>query len=667
MPPKKLSKITLFDKLLDGCQKGDLAKVTQAVTGGANVNQKTPNNETPLFIAVQEKHQPVVTYLLTKGASVNEKYGPNGLTALYVACSNGSLDIAKVLVDAGANVNLKTTAGFSPLYVAVVQKHQPVVEYLLTKGVSINEKYGSNGFTALYASCSIGSLNIAKVLVDAGANVNLKITEGFSPLYVAVLQKHQPVVEYLLTKGASVNEYNGSNGLTALYEACINGSLDIAKVLVDAGADINKRNKQGRTPLIGAVSGKKVRVVEYLLTKGVNINGQGTFGESALFIACEDGRLDLVKQLVEAGANINLKTYDGKTPLDAARRPGRYDVVAYLESLMQPQVEKPKWKGFTRSDVSKFDTIFGDNAINIAVCPVCLKYVERSDACMYMSHNCAALGGFYHSDLYNKYKNATGQIGWCTICGRVCVGHNHFELGLAKDAKPDAIIAAHDPFSKDCRDANGGGGLPEKFSRFRRMREFALELQDFVGSMTEEEALKALIEETWNAPLNRSLRIPKIMSERKWNISTNVFPANSAPINVHKANVNDPTKYKAPLVLIPGDADYKGNDYADDYESPVIVFTHKSASGDDHSHPQISKEMLLDMLDAAGEKQGKCFDDTCGGLLWPQEIQQAFDDPKMAPTVTDTDRERLRNYKERFNGWHASVGGKRKTMRRQRK
>jgi ankyrin repeat protein len=123
-----------------------------------------------------------------------------------MACSDGLLDIATVLVDAGADVNLKSTEGFAPIISAVQGNHKPVVDYLLTKGARINEKNGPNGITPLYLACSLGSLDIVKVLVDAGADVNQKSTQGYTSLFLAVKEKHKPVVDYLLSKGARINE-----------------------------------------------------------------------------------------------------------------------------------------------------------------------------------------------------------------------------------------------------------------------------------------------------------------------------------------------------------------------------------------------------------------------------------------------------------------------------
>ncbi len=594
-----------------------------------------------------------------------EELGPT----LYNACYDGDLAEVKELIETkGVNVNFKTYDDLRPLYTAALRNHNEVVKYLLTKGANIDEKNGQIGASAVYIASDKGYLDIVKTLADAGANVNLKINGGFTPLYIATQNNHNEVVKYLLAKGANVDEKNGPQGSSALSLASDKGYFDIVKILVDAGANVNLKINTNFSPLYTAAQNNHNEVVKYLLAKGANVDEKNGPGWTALHIACHKGFLDIVKILADAGADTKLTNNHGETPLDIARVKNNHAVVAYLESLI-PEENKPKWKGFTRSDISKFDTIFGDDAINIAVCPICLKYVERSDACMYMTHNCSTLGGFYHPDLYSKYKNAAGQISWCTICGRVCVGHNHYELGLAKDAKSAVIATAHDPFSKDCRDANGGGGLPEKFSRFRRMREVALALQDNVGTMTEENALKELIEETWNAPLFRAYQVPKIMTTRAWNIPSNAFPPNAPQaLNAPAANYNNPAAYEVPIVRTPGTNTYQGNMITLDDTEPVIQFKHKKADGTlNDAHGQITVSSLIHYLDNAGGTKGKCFDDACGGVLWPKEIEIALANP--AFTVTDEQKARVAAYKARFNSWHAegAVGGKhRRTQRRRR-
>ncbi len=554
-----------------------------------------------------------------------------------------------------------------------------IIEYLSEHGVDLNAKNGTDGLTALHKACLNQEENVVEILVNSGADVNSKTNDNSSPLYLATAQKDYTIVVELLSKGADRNTKNGKNDWTALHLACEKGSIDIIDALLDSGANINEKTKLNSSPLFIAVINKKPDVVTLLISRNANIeleNGVNKY--TALHKAAEMGLLGIVSILVESGANTNAKTKGGNTPLDIARKENKLAVVAYLESINGKNEPQEKWKGFSKSDIDKFDGLFDLSgspppANNIAVCPVCLKYVERSEACMYMNHNCSTLGGYYHRELYAKYKNSDGLIGWCTICGRICIGHNHYELGLAKDPKPNVITAPHDPFAKDCRGSNGGGGLPEKFARFRRMREYALELQSYVGEINESDALKELIEETWNAPLIRSRKIPKIMTERKWNISSNVFPSNAtpAPLNVPDANTNDPTKFKTPVVYNPGEPGYEQNSISYNDTKPVIVFTHVSKTGEFHTHSPVSKDSIIDYIHTSFSKVGHCFEDEseCGGLLWPREVELALEDPKIASLVTDSDRNIAKGYRERFfeKGWYkakpAAAGGRRRTHR----
>jgi len=646
--------------LYQACFDGSLDIVTVLVDAGADVNLKSSHGYAPLFVAVQEKHKPIVEYFLSKGAHIDEKNGPNGQTALLKVCFGGSLDIATVLVDAGADVNLKSTQGFAPLFAAVQNKHKPVVEYLLTKGAHINEKNGQTGLTALYKACVDGSLDIATVLLDAGADVNLKSTQGYTPLYAAVQSKHKPVVEYLLSKGASIDEKLGPLGLTAFYKASIDGSLDIAKVLVDAGADINMKSTEGYTPLFVAVQNKHKPVVEYLISKGARIdekNGQNN--DTALHKACVTGSLEVVKILVDAGADINAVNKQGETPNDFAVENNHQSIVDYLESL------QPPWTGFTQSDISKFDTIFETEgeappAANYACCPVCLKFVERSEACMYMSHKCS---GYYHKELYAVYASEEGKIYWCTICGRICSGHRHYPQAAWNTPKPK-LLPSGDPFENDCKKTNGGGGLEEKLARFRALRNTAYDLQaamDAGETLTVKEAMNELVQQCWSAL--PGVVTKRIMTKKAWNRPTTNFRPNAPPAAAPAFEYpkNDPGAYEAPRILAPGNADFGENAYTGDDSEPVIQFRHKKADGTMYAHPLLNKETLLSFLSGSGP-DWPCFDPACGGHLWPAEVIQALENPALA--ATEEEKASAQAYKERVHGPPQAVGGRRKRKTR---
>jgi ankyrin repeat protein len=670
MPPKPLSKVSAFETLIQGCINGDLAKVTQAVTSGADVNKKTPDNKSPLYIAVDGNHTPIVKHLLSKGARIDEINDDGGFTALMNTCFSGSLDIARVLIDAGADVNLKSTDGYTPLFLAVQEKHKPVIEYLLSKGARVDEKNGPDGVTALMNACFDESLDMLMMLVDAGADVNLKSNEGYTPLYNAVQAKETYNIEYLLSKGARIDEKCGPHGLTALFKACTDGALYVAKNLVDAGADVNLKTTQGFTPLFVAVQEKHKPVVEYLLSKGANIdekNGDGEF--TALYKACFDGSFDIVSVLVDAGADASLKS-SGKTPLEIAIENNHKEVVEYLRP----------WAGFTQSDISKFDTIFQTEApegqvppaVNFSCCPVCLKFVERSEACMYMSHKCT---GNYHKELYAKYANDDGKIYWCTICGRVCFGHRHYRKTNWNSRKP-TLLPAGEPFENDCRISSGGGGLEEKFARIRALRNTAFNLQSIINTgetVTVKRATYELVQQCWNAAPGAITT--RIMTQKAWNRPLSNFRPNIPPAGTAAAAAappafvypkDDPDAYEAPRILAPGNADFGANAYTGDDSEPVMQFRHKKANGTMFTHPLLNKETLLMFISGSGS-EWPCFEPACGGHLWPAEVIQALEDPALA--ATDEEKAKAQAYKERVHGPQHAVGGRlrrRKTQRRRR-
>jgi ankyrin repeat protein len=108
--------------------------------------------------------------------------------------------------------------------------------------------------------------------------------------------------------------------------------MDIVKCLVSSGADINLRNKEGRSPLFVASQRGHCAIVKCLLSSGADINLRKKQGRSPLFEASYFGRYDVVKCLLSSGADINLRDEGGQSPLFVAKFAGYYDVVRLLEA-----------------------------------------------------------------------------------------------------------------------------------------------------------------------------------------------------------------------------------------------------------------------------------------------------------------------------------------------
>ncbi|KAF9883052.1 hypothetical protein FE257_004306 [Aspergillus nanangensis] len=139
--------------------------------------------------------------------------------ALGEAAKHGHRSVVQLLVQQGANINMRDTAG-TPLIQAAAAAHGDVVEYLLKEGANVHctNKYGQ---TALCAAASAGDLNATKALIEHGAKVNAtspRDEDGDTALLLAAQGGHEKVVECLLSEGANTHHVNNCNA-TALQLA----------------------------------------------------------------------------------------------------------------------------------------------------------------------------------------------------------------------------------------------------------------------------------------------------------------------------------------------------------------------------------------------------------------------------------------------------------------
>lgn len=354
-----------------------------------------------------------------------------------------------------------------------------------------------------------------------------------------------------------------------------------------------------------------------------------------------------------------------------------------IRTLLKSYLKVAMWEGWNRTDVSKFDFLFSDEGVtNYTVCPVCLKFIKREDGCLYVSHDCAALEGFYHKRLYDMYAWSSDhpenneedenwnrdwgnndeddnenlafvqrmraqqpppimpqrggkakKITWCTDCGRICYGHQHYEINSANATTKPKKLPHGEPFDKDCRKSNHGGGYPEKVARYRRAREYALELLEDVGKITKRQALEDLAEQIWNAPLYKTRAVNRVILEKAWNIPTERFPlpkATSVATNI-APNIPRPA---ANVDLLPTFSESGENIIGMNDDVPVIFFRHRLPSGQVKDHRDDNEGIgLPTLLDYVANEMNKKFGMDlfgacpfqCGARLHPDEVEKAFE------------------------------------------
>ena len=172
--------------------------------------------ESPVADAAARGDREAVKTLLKQAADVNAAQG-DGMTALHWAAMNGDLELAQMLIFAGANVRATTRLGtYTPLYLASQQGHGNVIQSLVKAGADV--KSGTpNGTTPLMVAAASGEIDAVRALIDAGADVNAKDgVRAQTPLMYAAASNRAAVIELLAAKGADVKATNKTSDLANL-------------------------------------------------------------------------------------------------------------------------------------------------------------------------------------------------------------------------------------------------------------------------------------------------------------------------------------------------------------------------------------------------------------------------------------------------------------------
>ena len=224
--------------------------------------------------------------------------------------------------------------GETPLPCPAMWADPAVCQALIAAGADI-ETRDEMGRMPLHWSCKSGALTVVKMLVEAGANV-CGVTKyrqgGLTCLQEAAHNGHTEIVRYLVgLKEVDVNAAENKKG-TSLHLAAGRKFPDVVQVLIDAGADIEAKNKKGRTPLhLASVGGDNLATVQMLVKAGANVSEVDGEGNRCLSIACPFGRTETVRYLVGLKeVDVNHRNLLGHTALDHAKEHQRADVEQVL-------------------------------------------------------------------------------------------------------------------------------------------------------------------------------------------------------------------------------------------------------------------------------------------------------------------------------------------------
>jgi ankyrin repeat protein len=273
--------------------------------------------------------------------SFSHRTAQHHVVPLYYAALCGFRDLAERLLNAHPK-DVNSLGGYhkTPLYAALDKGHLNIAMLLLERGADV-EIRGPRGQTAIYISSSRGYAELVRLLIDRGVDLNVvchdddydhcwDITDARrTPLLGALQNGRLEIARMLLKHGADV-EYPDNVHRRPLHIASCHPSNDLARLLLDHGANPNASDICGKTTLHEASSRGYITVAMLLLEYGANVDSRSVFEWTPLHCAARQGHQEVVRLLLDHGADANAQKDDRWTALHEAACHGHLQVVEVL-------------------------------------------------------------------------------------------------------------------------------------------------------------------------------------------------------------------------------------------------------------------------------------------------------------------------------------------------
>ena len=282
-----------------------------------------------VYRAIKGNNMCMLRNLLESDVDVNHMSEDDSIPALALACSLGNVEAVRLLVKAGADVNIAGSDGKTLLrYTCEKEEHKPelleILDILIENGADINES-DNMGCTPLYYACLADDTKMVYRLIHEGCSVNIKTVEGDSPMKVACRNAEYwffwkgrdthgaccpvdpnefapvQIIKLLLQNGSDPGE------ATCLPTAVQFGAINLVKELLNYSMNVNMMDQSERSPLGCACSSAKVdaSVVEMLLQQGADVNkGGGWRKQKPVIFAYAHNSVEKIRLLLSYGAEI---------------------------------------------------------------------------------------------------------------------------------------------------------------------------------------------------------------------------------------------------------------------------------------------------------------------------------------------------------------------------
>lgn len=292
------------------------------------------NHATPLHAAARKGHSDCLRLLLTHPQADINAQDAFGNTALSLACFRGNSACVRLLLEQkGLNINLQDQFGNTPLIWAAADGYTEIVRMLLQHPNTHVNIQNEDGWTALmYAALGNYADTLRVLLQHPDTDYSLRAKDGANAISFAIAPQNTDALRILCAL-PGIDLHAGNFKSTPLHQAVQLGFTESARVLLQAGANVNARGFKGTPPLFNAIRCNQTECARLLLLcPNIDVNATDDDGNFALWCAAKGGDAHMVQLLLQHPRINPNQTYKGQTPLQTATQHRYSECIKLLQN-----------------------------------------------------------------------------------------------------------------------------------------------------------------------------------------------------------------------------------------------------------------------------------------------------------------------------------------------
>lgn len=216
-----------------------------------------------------------------------------------------------------------------PLHLAAKQGDNEMIKIFVKAGSDINE-IDSKGWTPIFYAAQEGQYDTCRFLITCGARTAQKDVNGWTPVYVAAVNNRADLLELFFKNGASIDSTDRHHIRSPLQWAAVHGNISACSVLLQRGANVEAKDKEGLTPLLISAQHGHSDLTRLFCIKGAKIDATDEEGRTPLYWSVRNNHPDCVTVLLSAGANVNVSDMNGVPLIFTAVKYGSIELVELL-------------------------------------------------------------------------------------------------------------------------------------------------------------------------------------------------------------------------------------------------------------------------------------------------------------------------------------------------